>query len=97
MKYPVPVQIEITRIELVRWIDACGPDCVTTLTPYDVKEMTPLATSDIGFLVKEDKECIVLAPELNDDGGIRRPICIPKSCILSRTQLVGRKRRKERR
>jgi hypothetical protein len=94
-KYPMPDQIAITRIEFVRWLDACGPDCVTTLQAPDIAELAPLGTTDVGFVVKEDDECIVLAPEINDEGGVRRPICIPKCCVLMRIQLFGSNPRKE--
>lgn len=87
------MEIEINRMELVRWVDACGPDSATPLTAVDVIAMKPLPMNDIGFLVSEDSKCIVLAPELSDDGIIRRAICIPKGCIVKRVRLEKARRK----
>ncbi len=81
------MEIEINQMELVLWLDACGPDSTTTLTAAEILTLQPLPMHDIGFLVSEDSKCIVLAPEISEDGFVRRAICIPKGCIVKRVKL----------
>jgi hypothetical protein len=83
-------------VELVRWTDACGPNIELTLQQDDIAEMVPLGMSEVGFLVKEAGDHIVLVPQISEEGGFRRPVCIPKVCIDSRTRLFEKRKRKRR-
>jgi hypothetical protein len=74
----------------IEWLDAAGPDVSTTFDLQDAWEIRPLKMKDVGYLVHEDEECVILSPELSSSGGCRRLICIPIRHILSR-KVLGEK------
>ena len=76
----------------VRWIDSnsqqgwCGQHDIDTLRPAHILE--------IGFVVHEDDDCLVITPTVKgrtEDGHRphREPIAIPKVAIYERGEIQG--------
>lgn len=70
----------------VKWIDSCGQEGWTSQS--DVDDLHPAHIMQIGYLLREDDDCIVLSPTAKDGGAhttpYHAPIAIPKVAILER-------------
>ena len=69
------------RIE-VWWLDA--QHGTTIIYPEELKELRPLLTRNIGYLILEKEDYIVLGYMLFDNEGIKHWQLIPKGMIVKR-------------
>lgn len=63
-----------------QWVDACGSS--GWYNPEDCKG--PMHVESIGFVVKEDKESITIAPGRTADGQYMGYVTVPKGWIKKR-------------
>ena len=76
------------KIILITWRDAAGPE---TLEQYSKKEaeelLDPLTQQDVGWIVHENDERIVIGSERTEYGEFRRVMVIPCVNIVKREVL----------
>ena len=75
----------------VRWVDSNGQHGWASQT--DIGTLRPAHVLEVGFLLHEDDDCIVLSPTVkgrDEDGHSphREPIAIPKFAILERGKVT---------
>lgn len=82
-----------SQLEIVQWHDAVGD---STRTHYESIDDIRLArNTNIGWVIREDDELIVLAHGKSDTGEADH-LVIPVSCILDRKRVSRGKKKKKR-
>jgi len=71
--------MSVRRIVEVTWFDA--QSSMHSMTIDDLKEMKPVMTKSIGYLLIEAKEYIILGYMDFGEGLIKHHTCIPKGMI----------------
>jgi len=56
-------------------------------------KIKPVRCRTAGYLLRETKNYVVVAPTVSCDGGTISPLAIPKGCITARRQLTTRRRK----
>ena len=49
---------------------------------WHIEDMEPLAVESTGYVVRDDKECIILAAAVAENGQVNAAIYIPKQWII---------------
>ena len=69
------------KVQLIKWIDTAAE----MLAPMNTEQTGGCIFGEtLGFFVREDKECVVLAMEQFEDGRWRHLVAIPKVAIKKR-------------
>ena len=81
------------RLVLVEWVDSCSFVGSLWIGKDNVEGLDPHSCKSVGWIVKEDDECIVLAASLSDHE-YSGNMCIPKVCITKMIDLNAPKKPK---
>ena len=71
------------KLTHIKWIDSCSP---SDSNWHKVEELhlEPLTCESVGWVLKEDKKSISLAPHMTEGQGLYGVLTIPTVAILKR-------------
>lgn len=78
------------KVAVVYWGDACASDPMIYFNVDECKEIKAIASVDCGFLVRDDKDGVVLARH-SSESGFRGMMFIPRKMIYG-IKIYGRAR-----
>lgn len=78
------------KVAIVYWGDACASDTLAYFDDESSKEIAAMPSVDCGFLVRDDKDGILLARHISESG-YRGMMFIPRKMIY-KMKVYGRAR-----
>jgi len=78
------------KVAVVYWGDACASDVLVYFDNESSKEIKAMDSVDVGFLVRDDKDGVVLARHTSESG-YRGMMFIPRKMIY-KMKIYGRTR-----
>jgi hypothetical protein len=75
-------------VVLIEWLDHSSLDGNQWQTMENAETLAPVIVRSIGWLLREDKETLVLVPHTSDENGmVFGEVCILKRVVIKRKKL----------
>lgn len=71
------------RVALVSWVDSSTINKGAWTYPEQIHPQPLCECVSVGWIIKQDKKCIVLAACETTDGPLGRIVAIPRQCVNS--------------